>query len=337
MYKKFTIILLISTISSLILIIFYNYQKDSFYQYHLPKNESEIYLDNELYQNGGMLKNYDYDCLVTGSSMVENFRKSWVDSNFQCQSLKAPFSGAYALDIANTLQLAFQKNIKLVIFGLDINMLINNPQSTRFPLPEYLYDNNIFNDVNYVLNKTVTINHVLKTPKEGNLETAYSWDVDSVIFSKEATIKDYMDNYANNKEVSSVDFDIVQKNMDHILPYIIENKETEFHIFFPPYSILYWYHMKEIGTFDEFLEIERMVIKELIKYENVKLYYFQNDEAIILNLDNYKDFSHYSSQISEYILKAISNQEYLLKETDFLTEISKLSDIVNHFNINDFL
>lgn len=100
--------------------------------------------------------------------------------------------------------------------------------------------------------------------------------------------------------------------MSGLINTIKMNPDTNFKIFIPPYSIIYWYLNKGEGKIIYQLDVQLYVYKKLLKFENVKIYYFQNDLNIVENLDNYKDYSHYSESISEYILAAIANEKNIL-------------------------
>ena len=41
---------------------------DPFFHYHAPVEGISYILDNERYQNDGIVRNYEYDCLITGTS-----------------------------------------------------------------------------------------------------------------------------------------------------------------------------------------------------------------------------------------------------------------------------
>ena len=54
---------------------------DPFFHYHSPRTDEFYYtLDNQRSQNDGIVKHFDYQGIITGTSMVENFRTSEADS-----------------------------------------------------------------------------------------------------------------------------------------------------------------------------------------------------------------------------------------------------------------
>lgn len=56
---------------------------DPFIHYHKPLTNAYFYpLDNQRSQNDGILKHFEYNALITGTSMTENFKTSELDELF---------------------------------------------------------------------------------------------------------------------------------------------------------------------------------------------------------------------------------------------------------------
>ena len=67
---------------------------DPYFHYHAPLSFLEYPLNNQRYQNDGIVRNFDYDAIITGTSMTENFKTTEFDNLFNVNSIKVPFSGA---------------------------------------------------------------------------------------------------------------------------------------------------------------------------------------------------------------------------------------------------
>ena len=67
---------------------------DPFFHYHPPLDELQYPINNERYQNNGIVRNFKYDAIITGTSMTENFKTTEFDKLFGVESVKVPFSGA---------------------------------------------------------------------------------------------------------------------------------------------------------------------------------------------------------------------------------------------------
>lgn len=93
-YFKWNVTVLICAIGLLIVIALINFYVDPVFHYRAPRNEFSYLLAYHRYQNNGIVKNMDYDTLITGTSMVDNFKTSECDTIFQSKSIKVAFPGA---------------------------------------------------------------------------------------------------------------------------------------------------------------------------------------------------------------------------------------------------
>ena len=56
---------------------------DPYFVYHSPLKELYYELDNDRYQNNGIAARFDYDAVITGTSLTENFKCSEFDSLYK--------------------------------------------------------------------------------------------------------------------------------------------------------------------------------------------------------------------------------------------------------------
>lgn len=337
MYKKFCIQILSICIIILILIGTINLIVDPFFQYHKPL--IDIQFTNEVYQNAGIAKNFDYNTIITGSSMTENFRISWFEQQNPDEKLiKVPYSGGYSKNYDKLFQIAFSTHdVKRVYLGLD-NFYIfrTDPNATRSEVPEYLYDNNIFNDIQYLLNKDVLLEKTLPCIKnwlEGESveeDLAYNWN-QNFVFGEEEMLRNYtrpVKKQALPEDYYMLNYD---ENLKNLTKYIEKYPDTEFVIFFPPYSIIDWDIQQ--GNLEARIAVTKRIMEDLLKYENVQLFYFQNVEEIITNLDNYKDYSHYNENINYYMFECMCKTEkHKINKENYLDEIKKMYNIVINYD-----
>lgn len=295
-----------------------------------------IAIVDERYQNPGILKNFDYNTIITGSSMVENFRASWFETA-EDKVIKVPYSGGYTKDFENVFNLAFEnQKIKTIYFGLDIlnGNFSRDSEVTRTEIPEYLYDNNLLNDVEYIFNKdifydfTITNIQFLIKKIEKNNDLAYNWN-NNYNFSKENVLNTY-----TRPKLSEIKVDYnyqmqnYEANMKNITKYVERYPETKFIVFFPPYSILTWDNAMRNNMLEANIAVTERVIKDLLQYNNVELYYFTNIEEIITNLDNYKDYTHYSEDINYYMYECMCKTgEHKVTKENYMNEINKMRNL----------
>lgn len=316
---------------------------DPFFHYHKPIEGFPYVIDNQLTQNPGMAEHMDYDSVILGSSMTVNFETDWFSELMDLKTLKLSYSSAYPKDISNILEKIYEpyadgreKNIKKVFLGLDIITYSGDINETKYPLPEYLYDKNVLNDINYLINKDVLLNYVLRPmvdPEPTNLSHVYaSWWTDDyynedwVLLNHDAILE------KKEEELPPEAFvDPIKKNLEaNIIPYIENHKETEFVIFFPPYSILFWNDVIMDNRLEATMNAYRCVERELNCFDNVTMYYFPSMETIVTDLNNYADYTHYHPSINRMMAEAFVNgkmriaKENQLKADSLETENKKV-------------
>ena len=219
------------------------------------------------------------------------------------------------------------------------NIFCRDKNTTRFEIPQYLYDDNIINDVKYLFNKDIFIqytyynivNNILQANKFNN-DLAYNWN-NNVRYGLEYVLSTYKSNPSNSELPATYYLSEYEENMKNITEYIEMYPNTKFKIFFPPYSILYYKDKKEAIK-----EVTRKVVEDLLKYENVELYYFQNIEEIITNFDNYKDYSHYSEKINYYMYECMCETgKHRITKQNYKEEIDNLYNLVSRYDYDKIL
>ncbi len=130
---------------------------DPLFHYHAPLPQFQYPIEDEIYQNDGILRHFDYDGIITGTSLTERFKTSVADELFNAKFVKVGLAGSYFLEQHDRLERAFRSNdgIRYVIRSMDTDYIFTaaNDRAWGNDLPEYLYNDNIFDDVNYVFNK----------------------------------------------------------------------------------------------------------------------------------------------------------------------------------------
>lgn len=335
---------------------------DPFFHYHKPDTESYYYtLDNERSQNDGISKHFDYDALITGTSMTQNFKSSEMDAIWGTASIKVPYSGASYKEINDNLITACQynPNLKTIIRGLDMDRFITDKDAMRPDLgeyPTYLYDDNIWNDVYYIFNRNVIFNRVwpiMITNDSDNFEGGitsfdvyanwmnyYTFGINSVS-PDGITIQTPDEPIHLTKEDKNTVIETVRQNITSLAE---AHPDVTFYYFFTPYSIVWWKSIVDDGTIYRQIEAEQIVIEQILPYDNIKLFSFNNLADITTDLNNYKDMLHYGEWINSLMLRYMYDdkcrltyenyKKYLFNELNYyLTfDYSSLNEQIDYEN-----
>ena len=331
--KKYVITTLIITSSLLLLIGSFNVIIDPLFQYHKPWFGMESVVTDERYQNAGIAKNFEFDNAVLGNSMCENFIVSDVNDTFGGTTVKLTASGAYCKELTYYLRILNKKvDLKTVFFNFDIGMVEFPFDSLRFEIPEYLYDYNFLNDVNYFFSFDVLKNFSISSVKANLTDSipdynrVFCWS-DSVKFGKDILLQGYkrVEIVDEEPDIEVYIYNAV-KNAELLTPFFESMPDTDFVMFFSPYSMLFWDEQVR-GNKLETEKVGLLVAYErMLEYNNVKIYLWTDNEmlGIMSDLDNYKDMKHYSPEINKTILRRIKSGEGLLTEENYIDEVNRL-------------
>ena len=316
---------------------------DPFFHYHKPIEGFPYVVDDQVDMNPGLARHMDYDGVLLGSSMTVNFTASSFERDLGLKVQKLSYNGAYPKDQANIMEQVFEANpsVERVFLGIDELNYSADVNETKYPVTDYLYDNNPFNDVKYLLNKDVMLDYVLKPLVDRS--DATDWDMIYPMWWKPehynlANVRLYYTPAEEITDTTPLEEYIagIEKNLNvNIIPFIEEHPDTEFTIFYPPYSILYWYDAKRTGDVDIIVGKLKYMTERLLAYDNVEVYLFCGDEDIITNFDNYADYTHYSTAVCDYMVSCFETGEHRIVFSNYEWELEALRQLALNYPYED--
>ena len=93
--------------------------------------------------------------------------------------------------------------------------------------------------------------------------------------------------------------------------------ETEFYLFFPPYSIFSWDVRNQAGILHRDIDNNQKAAELLLPYDNVHLFGFDTCYDIICDPTHYTDINHYGDWINSQILNWMKTGEHRLAEENY--------------------
>ena len=316
---------------------------DPFFQYHKPLAWFPYLVDNQVNQNPGLAKHMDYDGILIGSSMTASFNTDWFEELMGMKTQKLSYNGSYPKDLSNIMQLVFDAKgdqVKAVYMAVDQSTFSADPEETKFPVTDYLYDDNVFNDVPYLLNKDVLLDYILRPLADRKdasdwAELYKPWWTDE--YYNKANVLMYYEaaEEKQEEEALAADYfkDAVEENLQkNILPYIEAHPETEFYIFYSPYSILFWNDVTREKELEAVIGRLEYMTERLLNYENVHVFNFLGKEEIICNLNNYADYMHYHKNVCRYITECFATGENELHPESYGQAFDEIRTLAMSYN-----
>lgn len=356
--KRLLIHLGVGFAAGLVLIAGFVWLMDPFYHYHRPLFDIPVVLENAVYQTAGAARNLEYDSAVVGTSMTENIHTSWFDEAFDWKTMKLSYSGARSDDLKAIFE---QMNLhegplKHVVMDLNDYQLSCESWTSYVERPEYLYDENPWNDYQYLLSRDVLLKSVRRgldglTKEKDNIDLAYTWEEDT-LFCKEMALDSasvvrgqlIWERYqqfgeeglyattGNLSENYGIKLQNCKENLENIIPFIEKHPETKFYIMLPAYSMLYWEEKVLTGELEDTIALYEYAVGTLLQHENVKVYYFQKEEEIITNLDNYRDSTHHKPEYNHYMFECIRDDKNLLTVENYKEKLGEMYEFARDFS-----
>lgn len=318
-------IIVLATLTAGIVFIF-----DPFFHYHKPIRPLKAVLNQAEYQVIGTLRTFDYDSLIVGSSMAENYNNKWFDEAFDCTAIKAVKPGANTSDLVYLLEAAYEeKEIRNIFYTLDISALTTTIQEhyVNDGMPLYLYNKNPLDDVKYLFNKHVIfedIPYMIANSFIGNYDEgdSFNW----------AQYKEFGTLHYTPTEKKQADKSLdeygkyVDYNLNKLENMIKSHPETRYIFMIPPYSSLWWYEAHMCGDMELNFYALDQAFSRLLPYENVEIHYFQTMENIVSDLSLFMDLIHYHPDVNKSLVDLIPGNEYkvTLENKDIILENMKI-------------
>ena len=342
--KKFVKVSVSVTLVLLIAVAALQIAVDPLFQYHLPWFGLKADVFNERYQNPGVAKQFDYDNVIMGNSMSENFLISDAEDTFGGTTVKLTLSGFGAYEWTKILDIIQQsdKKPKNIMFNIDPYVFENASDELNNELPDYLYDNNVLNDANYLWNFTALRSFTsvfLKNNLQHNVHdynSVFVWGKD-MPHGRDITLNNYQRPEKSKSIPDSKQYvQDADKVIGYLMPYIDSMKDTNFVFFYSPFSMLYWDGQNRQNAIEARKASYIAACEKLISCSNVDVYCWADDEMlnIMSNLDNYRDEAHYSADISKIILARIKDREGLLSKSSYRQFFDELFDWMKHYDFD---
>lgn len=343
----------LAIVASVLVIIWgFVYYIDPYFHYHKPHIDKYYYnINNQRSQNDGISKHFDYNALITGTSMTENFKTTELDEIFGVKSIKVPYSGGTYKEMNDNLinALEYNHNLKMVVRGLDTGKFFDTFDQMCWNLgkyPTYLYDDNPFNDVNYLFNKDVIFSRAYAMTQENDADNFHAGITLFNVYSEWQSRFPFGINIVASDGVSyngageavhlsDDEKEIIYENITRNVTSLADRyPDVEFYYFFTPYSILWYKELVENGKIYRQIEAEQYIIELILSHENIKLFSFNGIEDMITDINNYKDNRHYGAWVNSYMLKCMHDNKYRLTADNYKSYLEHEFNFVVNYDYN---
>lgn len=312
---------------------------DPFFAFGGVQEGETAVFSNQRYEMPGLIRNQDYDAVVMGTSLVANFRASWFEEALGQDVLKITFPDGWICEFDTALELAYDTHpgLERVFFCLDPNILVRSDSQRTVELPASLYNTSPLDDLSLFLSAdtlALAAETVLarRTGSGTDLDSAYIWD-GTVGFSRTQAMASYRRPEVSETVLAEDAFRAeCEENLAVITGWIEAHPDTEFTIWFPPYSILYWDKMTREGKADAMLWAVEQAAGRLLEYDNVTVHCFLIAAKQIEDLSEYTDHIHCSSRVTAWMAQEMLAGNWCFTKENYQIRLDELREFVASYD-----
>jgi hypothetical protein len=329
------------TATAVCLVAAFNFVVDPLQLFRPATFYKPFYASDTRMQDAGLIRSQEFDTVLMGTSLAAHYRQSEIDTALGVKSLKLAMSGSTSVEQSFVLASALQRHPKNVIWETDDWIFRESPaiDEDQF-LPADLYRLNIKGIAGYLFSLGTAreaffiVLRFLKPMKEvlHALAAAQYLKFNNDQVNEINTLPPYLDlstiynsekarasfaHYAKfpAEIMASYDYDTIVRNFERdAITLVRDNPNTNFRIFFPPYSILQFVAMRDFDpkALQTFYRVNAYILERLVQYANVKVYDFRDADEITHDLNNYLDVMHHSPVVDRKILSLLSAESHLV-------------------------
>jgi len=316
-WRRWCILVLAATGTVLGLVAAVNATVDPFQQYRLASSyPPRFYALHHRWINPGIAMHATYDTALVGSSIMESTPNDVIAGACGGPAVNLSMPAISAAEIRTMLDTVFRTHApRRVIVVLDFNAFAGTPderQESAGPLPSYLYDGNVLNDLPYLLSGTVlrkSISILLgrqDEPFRTDANAPWYW-ADRMHFGRDEVLRG-LDLAHLNARFSQPPRTLagMEASFEHnILPILRDHPRTHFDLVWPPYSMLVWMDFAQRGQLDVTFSFKRLVVAATHALANTSVVDLQMHDEITTDLDQYMDIYHFAPAVNRWIIERV--------------------------------
>ena len=296
---------------------------DPYIYYHRGWGLKNVY-SNSRARIPGIMRNFDYDAVLFGSSMCQNFRCSEIDAALRTRSIKATSAGLTSGTLSRYFETARRcrgRKLTRCVMGIDIFGFGKPDDDLRYL---YLYEDRWFPcEYFYSADTAEAVADVFVTNISAPFNRISRHQLDrDLMFANKPRAKygrQILEKEVRRLKTGPVmpDGETVQRFEKHLFSHVRKHPEIRFDLFLPPYSIYFWCLLREQGKLETYLKMRDLFARMAAAYPNVRVHDFQAEFDIVCRLDLYQDVTHYSPAVNTRMIKEIGEGRVVFPAAEF--------------------
>lgn len=274
----------------------------------------------------GLIKNYDYDTVLIGSSVTQNFNAEEFGQSVGGSVLKVNSGGLSVTELEEYIRLIERTGrAKTCYVCIDIPQFAKSREEDINRIKKELTDDKFWNDYSYLLGyeawtrffpvnlglsflKTVGLEYPERIRMKTDVARSGEWKSD-YSYGKDVVITNYQSGaYGVSWPASDGLSERMRERGKECLEAFTLDGDISYVFFFPPYSILYWREAQQQGILDAYLQFKYEFTKVILESNRAMVFDFQSEDYAA-ELEFYRDMTHYGPEINRIMEEQFSTME----------------------------
>lgn len=337
------------------------YERDPLHLFHAPAS-SPCYMNSNMFiQAAGIINTFEFDSLILGTSVLQNSSAVNMGRAVGGTFANISMSGANFRERSVVARYALEsRRLSKVVYSLD-RFYQDCREDFSYPFRNwgYLYDGNRMNDLKAYVSSSYFKDIVLGLPV-GRKATA---DKPAEWMSKPSHRCRFggLQNWVGNLDKQGMDTFILRtlpaaaakadpqaelvrragreaKAAAYVDKYVLslaeQYRDTEFLLVFPPYWRYDFASMRQTDpvSFTLHQSVVRHVVRRAAELGNVRIFGFE-DCSFVDDIANYKDVTHYSEEINEFMAECMGRGEHELSPGNVEAYLARCEELARKFDI----
>lgn len=125
---------------------------------------------------------------------------------------------------------------------------------------------------------------------------------------------------------------LIGDNVALLTEQVSSHPETTYRFLIPPFSMLWWDCAYVNGELEERFYALDSAVTALLRFENVEVYCFQQEDWIVCDLDNYMDMVHYGPEVNQYMLERMAACGNRVEPEDWEAVLAQLRELARRIS-----
>lgn len=336
------------------------YLRDPLCLFH-PSESGRHYVDKEMrIQAAGFINSFDFDSAIVGTSMMQNSSSAVSAKALGGRFMNLCMRGANFAERSILLDYLFKKKeVKSIVYSLDRYFLTCDTGGYAKRFWTFLYDDNKWNDLKVYADSRYMRGVLFRLPevKAASLDRPGAWDGNPSYRCLFGGLQSWVANLDKSgmeefftqmlpetaeRAVPSCSLPEIKKREaaleayveKYLLSFAAKNPKTNFYLVFPPYWRFEYARMRQTApaSFALHQSCARYLVRRAAELGNVRVFGFE-DCSFVEDVANYRDTTHHSTEINNYITESMGKGEHLLTPDNVEAYLARCEELARTFDI----